>query len=70
MALFRNRSIHDVVSKLDLASPGSSLTVAPSTVVEARSRLGADPMEWLFSISAEHWAHKSARTHHWRGLAL
>jgi len=30
MALFRNRSIHDVVSKLDLALPGSSLTVAPS----------------------------------------
>jgi hypothetical protein len=70
MALFRNRSIHEVVSKLDLALPGISLTVAPSTVVEARARLGADPMEWLFSISAEHWAHKSARTHTWRGLAL
>ena len=53
MALFRNRSIHDVVSKLDLALPGSSLTVAPSTVVEARARLGADPLEWLFSISAD-----------------
>jgi len=70
MALFRNRSIHEVVSKLDLALPGSSLTVAPSTVVEARARLGADPLEWLFSISAEHWAHQSARTHSWHGLAL
>jgi hypothetical protein len=70
MALFRNRSIHEIVSKLDLALPGISLTVAPSTVVEARARLGADPMEWLFSISAEHWAHKSARTHSWQGLAL
>src|SRR5258705_12612719 len=69
MALFRNRSIHEVVSKLDLALPGSSLTVAPSTVVEARARLGADPLEWLFSISAEHWAHRSARTHSWHGLA-
>ncbi|TMQ17330.1 MAG: hypothetical protein E6J91_10205 [Deltaproteobacteria bacterium] len=37
MALFRNRSIHEVVSKLDLALPGISLTVAPSTVVEARA---------------------------------
>jgi hypothetical protein len=46
MALFRNRSIHEVVSKLDLALPGASLTVAPSTVVEARARLGADPMAW------------------------
>lgn len=70
MALFRSRSIHDVVSKLDLALPGSSLTVAPSTVVEARARLGAEPMEWLFEISAEHWVHQSARTHSWRGLAL
>jgi hypothetical protein len=70
MALFRNRSIHDVVTKLDLALPGISLTVAPSTVVEARARLGAEPMEWLFEISAEHWTHQSARTHSWRGLAL
>ena len=70
MALFRNRSIHDIVTKLDLALPGISLTVAPSTVVEARARLGAEPMEWLFAISAEHWTHQSARTHHWRGLAL
>jgi hypothetical protein len=70
MALFRNRSIHEVVSKLDLALPGISLTVAPSTVVEARARLGADPMEWLFSISAERWTDKSAPTHSWRGLAL
>ena len=63
MALYRNRSIHDVVTKLDLALPGSgaSLTVAPSSVVEARGRVGAEPLEWLFTISAEHWAHASAR---------
>jgi hypothetical protein len=70
MALFRNRSIQDIVNKLDLALPSISLTVAPSSVVEARARLGADPMEWLFEISAEHWAHASARSHRWRGLAL
>ena len=34
------RSIHDVVDKLDLALPGISLTVAPSSVAEARARLG------------------------------
>jgi len=70
MALFRNRSIEDVVNKLDLALPGVSLTVAPSSIVEARARLGADPMELLFTISAERWAHASARSHSWRGLAL
>jgi len=70
MALLRNRSIHEVVSKLDLALPAPSLTVVPSSVAEARARLGADPMEWLFGISADHWAHDSARAHSWRGLAL
>jgi len=67
---FRNRSIHDVVSKLDLALPGISLTVAPSSVAQARARLGSEPMEWLFTICAEHRAHASARSHGWRGLAL
>jgi len=70
MALFRNRSIQDIVNKLDLALPSTSLTVAPSSVVEARARLGAEPMEWLFGISADHWAHASARNHRWRELAL
>src|SRR5688500_6639542 len=45
MALFRNRSIHDVVNKLDLVLPGGeSPTMAPSAVADARSRLGADPV--------------------------
>jgi hypothetical protein len=70
MALFRNWSIQDIVNKLDLALPGVSLTVASSSVVEARARLGAEPLEWLFGISADHWAHASARGHSWRGLAL
>ncbi len=70
IALFRNRSIHDVVSKLNLALPGISPTVASSTVTEARARLGHESMEWLFTVSADQWAHGSARQHAWHGLAL
>jgi hypothetical protein len=70
MALFRNRSIHDIVSKLDLVLPGESPTVVPSAVVDARARLGAEPMAWLFTRCADDWAHASARRHAWRGLAL
>jgi len=70
MALFRNRSIHDVVGKLNLALPGSTPTVVPSSVAEARSRLGDEPMEWLFKRCANEWAHASAGAHRWRGLAL
>jgi hypothetical protein len=70
MALLRNRSIHDVVSKLDLVLPGKSPTVVPSAVADARARLGEEPMEWLFTRCADDWAHGSARRHDWRGLAL
>ena len=70
MALLRDRSIHDVVAKLDLALPGSTPTVVPSSVAEARSRLGYEPMQWLFTRTANEWAHASASAHRWRGLAL
>ena len=70
MALLRNRSIHDVVSKLDLVLPGKSPTVVPSAVADARARLGKEPMEWLFTRCADEWAHASARRYDWRGLAL
>lgn len=56
MALFRNRSIAEVVDKLDLALPGSSPTVARSAIPQARARLGAEPLEWLFSRCAQEWA--------------
>jgi hypothetical protein len=70
MALFRNRPITDVVSKLNLALPGKSAAVAPSAVAQARDRLGDEPMEWLFIRTADEWAHQSADKYRWRGLAL
>ena len=71
MALFRDRSIVEIVDKLDLALPGVDETpVAPSAVPQARARLGAEPMAWLFAHAARHWAHASADRHRWRGLAL
>jgi hypothetical protein len=70
MAMYRDRPINELVDRLDLVLPGSNLTMAPSAVVEARARLGADPMEWLFEKSARKWAHDSARRHAWHELAL
>jgi len=61
MALFKDRSITDVVNKLDLALPGSShVTVAPSAISQARARLGQEPVRWLFERCANKWAHQSA----------
>lgn len=56
MALFRNRSIAEIVNKLDIALPGRASTVAPSAIPQARGRLGAEPMEWLFERCAQEWA--------------
>lgn len=72
MAVLRDWSIVTVVNQLELAMPTSAglRTVAPSTVSQARARLGADPMEVLFTRSGDEWAHASAGRHRWRGLAL
>ena len=72
MALMRDLPITEVARQLDIALPGrdGTRTVASSALTQARVRLGAEPMEWLFLRSAEEWAHRSASSDRWRGLAL
>jgi hypothetical protein len=71
MALFRDRSITQVADSLDLALPARrGPTAAPSAISQARTRLGEEPMAWLFDTCAQQWAHASADQHRWRGLAL
>lgn len=69
MALFRDRPIEDVVSKLDLALPGQA-GIARSSIAQARKRVGSEPVGWLFERCASTWAARSADAHRWRGLAL
>jgi hypothetical protein len=72
MAIRRDLPITTVARQLDVAlpAPDGSRTVASSALTQARARLGAEPMEWLFLRSAEEWAHRSADVDRWRGLAL
>jgi hypothetical protein len=71
MALYRNWSISRVVAHLHLALPGETgRGVAPSAPVQARARLGEEPMRWLFERCAKSWAHRSARQHGHFGLAV
>ena len=72
MALMRDRPMYDVVSKLDLALPGrgGEMRVAASTVSQARERLGAKPLKWLFERCSHEWSAKSAATYRWRGLSV
>jgi hypothetical protein len=72
MSLIRNLAITTLVDRLGLALPAAdgSRTVAPSAVAQARARLGADPLEVLFTRTGAEWAHASAAKDRWRGLAL
>jgi Insertion element 4 transposase N-terminal/Transposase DDE domain len=70
MAMFRDKAIEDVVSKLDLALPASNGTIARSSISQARERLGSEPMKWLFERSGSTWAHASAEASRWRGLSV
>lgn len=72
MALLRDWPVTEVVRQLELVLPDvdGGRTVAPSAVPQARQRVGAAPLEWLFVRSGGEWAGRSADAHRWRGLAL
>lgn len=71
MGIYRNKPITEIVAELNLALPGRrGPRAASSSVTQARSRLGDEPIRWLFERCAESWAHASARRHAWRGLAV
>lgn len=78
MAMFRDRSINEVVTHLGLVLPSKKGTrpqaggrsIAPSAVPAGRYRVGASPMAALFERTAETWATRAADQDRWRGLAL
>jgi len=71
MALMRDKPLPEIVDRLELALPSrDGRVMAASAVAQARARLGADPLEWLFVRSADAWGHGSAASHRWRGLAV
>lgn len=71
MALFHDLPIEAVVDRLNIALPDRGQTpVAKSAIPPARSRVGAEPLERLFSKTAVQWGHASADRDRWQGLAL
>ena len=71
MALMRNESIERVALLLGVALPvKSGAGPARSGLTQARQRLGAAPLEYLFARSAEVWSKQSAEAQRWRGLTL
>ncbi len=71
MALLRRESIERVAQMLDLALPsGHGQPAAKSSLAKARSRLGEDPLAYLFAVTADRWASESADQYLWHGLSL
>jgi hypothetical protein len=71
MALMRNEAIERIVETLGLSLPAKrDEPTARSAIVQARQRLGEEPMAYLFITTADRWAHQSAGRHRWHGLAL
>lgn len=69
MALFRDMSMHQLVSHLDLMLPGNRPYVAPSAVVQARQRLGSEVMKRMFELTNTLWFEKLP-TSHWHHLSV
>jgi hypothetical protein len=73
MGLLRDRSIREVVRHLDLVLPAAGegrQTVSGSAIVQARERLGPNPLAALFAQSAAMWCPAAADSDRWRGLAV
>src|SRR6202789_4211919 len=73
MAMLRDRSIAEVVHHLDLVLPtpaGERRHVTSAAVVQARDRLGPEPVAWLFGATAGVGTPASADEHRWRDLGV
>ena len=72
MALLRDRSIEEVVHHLGLVLPAEDRppTVTGSAILQARDRLGEEPLAAVFDQIADHWVARSADQHRWRGLRV
>ena len=71
LALYRHKSISEVLDDLGLAVPNAQTPfVSKSAVAQARQRLGADPLKWLFEHSARHWSGQDRRVYLFKGLQL
>jgi len=69
MALFRHIPMGQVVNQLDIVLPGKRPFVAPSAVVQARQRLGAEAVKRVFEQTQARW-HEQTPHPHWCGLRL
>lgn len=72
MALFRDEPVHEVARRLNICAQGLATNhlLARSGVTEARKRLGADPVEWLFRKTGTQWGGERYNGDAWHDLQV
>lgn len=69
MSLFRNETVWDIASRLDLSLPGKNKLVAPSALVQSRQCLGFEAVKRTFQLLA-HNAFSVEPFEQWCGFNL
>lgn len=71
LALYRNKSVKEIVDTLDLAMPElAERCITSSATTQARQRLGFEPIKWLFERSAQQWIFQDQDQFRFQGLHL
>ena len=72
MAFFRKEPVTDVVRRLSLSADGEAgeKLLARSAITQARQRVGAAPLQWLFHQTAQTWGAEHYPKDDWHGLQL
>lgn len=71
LALYRGKSVRQLIAELDLALPDlADRCVTDSALTQARQRLGEEPLEQLFNMTAQHWQNEPAQESHFLKLRL
>lgn len=69
MSLYRQKSVWDIATQMDIMLPDKQPLVAPSALVQARQRLGVEAVKEVFKVVAQHGYTKSP-FETWAGLNL
>lgn len=71
LALYRHKSVKEIVDSLDLALPElADRCITSSATTQARQRVGARPLKWLFESSAKQWIAQDEESFLFHGLNL
>ena len=69
MSLFRQRSVWDISTQMDVMLPDKKPLIAPSAIVQARQRLGSEAVKQVFLSMAKQY-YRSDKFETWAGLNL